>query len=187
MRRNGIAGGAKTEMQIRRIVTGQNATGKAIVLTDGPAPVVHNLESLPGFVPGDLWSRSSRAEVWSTSATPAPIGTDWDPDKLRPMPVPWKNGTALKIVELQPDARERDEPDTASAPLPIMQRTETVDYAIVLSGEAYLVLDDSEVLVRTGDVVIQQGNKHAWSNRSKQTCRIALFMIDGKYVRAHFQ
>jgi quercetin dioxygenase-like cupin family protein len=157
------------------------------VLSDGPAPVVHTLRSAPGSSTSDGWSRGSRVEVWSTSATPAPIGTDWDPDKLRPMLTPLKNGTALKILEFPPDAPEVVEPGSAAVSPPMMHRTETVDYAIVLSGEIYLMLDDSEVLVRKGDVVIQHGNSHAWRNRSKQTCHIALLMIDGKYVRAHFQ
>jgi mannose-6-phosphate isomerase-like protein (cupin superfamily) len=170
-------------MQTRRIVTGHDATGKAIVLSDGPAPVVHTLRSVPGYSRTDVWSRYSRTEVWSTNATPARIGGDWNPDKRRHTLTPPKNGTALKVVEIPPDAQEISEPDLVGAPHPLLHRTETVDHAVVLSGEIHLVLDDSEVLVRKGDVVVLQGNNHAWSNRGKQVCRIALFMIDGKYER----
>jgi uncharacterized cupin superfamily protein len=62
-----------------------------------------------------------------------------------------------------------------------MHRTETVDYAIILEGEMHLVLDDSEVLCRAGDVVIQCGTNHAWSNRSGRPCKVAFILIDGKF------
>ena len=60
-----------------------------------------------------------------------------------------------------------------------MHKTETIDYSIVLSGECHMVLDDSEVLVTAGDIVIQRGTNHAWSNRSDRPCRIAFVLIDG--------
>jgi mannose-6-phosphate isomerase-like protein (cupin superfamily) len=178
---DGIASETEMVMQRRRIVTDHDATGKAIVRSDGPAPVVHTLKSIPGYSRADAWSRYSRAEVWSTAATPAPIGSDWNPDKRRHTLTAPRNGTALKIVEIPPDPQGMNEPDPSGAPHPMMRRTETVDYAIVLSGDVHLVLDDSEILVRKGDVVVLQGNNHAWSNRGKQACCIALFMIDGKY------
>ena len=58
-------------------------------------------------------------------------------------------------------------------------RPKRFDYALVLSGECYMVLDDSEVLVTAGDVIIQRGTNHAWSNRSDRPCRIAFVLIDG--------
>ena len=66
------------------------------------------------------------------------------------------------------------------APHPLMHRTESVDYAIVLSGEIHLVLDDSETLLHEGDVVIERGTNHAWANRSGQPCRMLFVLIDGK-------
>ncbi len=60
-----------------------------------------------------------------------------------------------------------------------MHRTETIDYAIVLSGEIYLLLDAQDVLVRVGDVVVQCGTNHAWSNRSDKPCKIAFILIYG--------
>ena len=62
-----------------------------------------------------------------------------------------------------------------------MHRTETIDYAIVLSGEIYLLLDAQDVLVRVGDVVVQCGTNHAWSNRSDKPCKIAFILIDGRF------
>ena len=63
-----------------------------------------------------------------------------------------------------------------------MHRTETVDYALVLEGEIYLVLDDSEVLLKAGDVVVQRGTDHAWANRSDKVARMAFILVDGKFT-----
>ena len=63
----------------------------------------------------------------------------------------------------------------------MMHRTETLDYGIVLEGEIYLVLDDSETLLKPGDVVIQRGTNHAWSNRSDRVCRMAFILLDGRF------
>jgi uncharacterized cupin superfamily protein len=64
---------------------------------------------------------------------------------------------------------------------PLMHRTETVDYAVVLEGEVTLVLDDSDVTLKAGDVAIQRGRNHAWNNRSDQPCRILFVLIDGRF------
>jgi len=66
----------------------------------------------------------------------------------------------------------------APARNPFMHRTRSIDYAIVMSGEIHMLLDDSEVQLRAGDVLVQQGTNHAWVNRSKQNCRIAFVLID---------
>jgi mannose-6-phosphate isomerase-like protein (cupin superfamily) len=68
-------------------------------------------------------------------------------------------------------------------PHPLMHRTKTIDYAIVLSGEIYMVLDDSEVFLQAGDTIIQRGTNHAWSNRSEEPCVIAFVLIDGEFDR----
>ena len=63
----------------------------------------------------------------------------------------------------------------------MMHRTEAVDYGIIIEGEITLVLDDSEVLLRSGSVVIQRGTNHAWANRSGKVCRMLFVQIDGRY------
>ena len=65
---------------------------------------------------------------------------------------------------------------------PMMHRTETIDYAIVLEGEITLLLDDSDVELKAGDVVIQRGTSHAWSNRSQNVCRMRYVLIDGRFA-----
>lgn len=64
---------------------------------------------------------------------------------------------------------------------PSYHRTETVDYGIVLDSEITLLLDDSEVVVRAGDVVVQRGTAHGWVNRSDRPCCIAFILVDGRY------
>ena len=63
---------------------------------------------------------------------------------------------------------------------PRMHRTDSLDYAIVISGEIEMLLDDSQVHLKTGDVIVQQGTNHAWVNRGKEVCRIAFVLIDAK-------
>jgi uncharacterized cupin superfamily protein len=65
---------------------------------------------------------------------------------------------------------------------PFMHRTESVDYGIVLEGEITLLVDEGETTVRAGDIVIQRGTNHGWSNRSGKNCRIAFILIDGKFI-----
>ena len=95
-----------------------------------------------------------------------PVGTD-PPGPLSVQPAP--NGTKLRINELPPGA---------GSP---MHRTQTVDYGIVLDGEVVLVLDDSETVLRAGDVVVQRGTSHRWENRSGATARVAFILIDGAF------
>jgi uncharacterized cupin superfamily protein len=73
---------------------------------------------------------------------------------------------------------------------PLMHRTQTIDYAVVLEGELTLILDEEDVTLKAGDVVIQRGTSHAWSNRSDKKCRILYVLIDGKFdmdLAAKFQ
>ena len=63
-----------------------------------------------------------------------------------------------------------------------MHRTESIDYGIVLEGQITLVLDDSEVELKQGDIVVQRGTNHAWSNRSGALCRMAFILLDGRYA-----
>ena len=63
---------------------------------------------------------------------------------------------------------------------PMMHRTRSLDYAIIMSGEIDMLLDDGEVYLKAGDVVVQQATNHAWVNRGKEVCRIAFILMDGQ-------
>jgi uncharacterized cupin superfamily protein len=65
------------------------------------------------------------------------------------------------------------------APHPYMQKTQTLDFCLVLEGEITLVLDTAEVHLKAGDTVVQRGTNHAWSNRSNRPCRVAFSLHDG--------
>jgi quercetin dioxygenase-like cupin family protein len=144
----------------RRVVTGHDANGRSIVISDGQPPVLHDT---PG---GDALF----VEVWRTDAMPAPIAAVESEPTVRPVEIPpTANGTLVRLVEFQPRSRSP------------MHRTETVDYGIVLEGELYLVLDDSEVRLEPGDVVVQRGTNHAWDNRSDRPARVAFVLVDGRF------
>jgi quercetin dioxygenase-like cupin family protein len=133
-----------------------------VFVSDGPVPAAATTPS------GSLFY-----ELWATEATPAPIDAEQDDPAAGPLAVaPAPNGTKVRINELPPGA---------GSP---MHRTQTVDYGIVLDGEVVLVLDDSETVLRAGDVVVQRGTNHRWENRSGATARVAFILVDGAFTPA---
>ena len=176
---------------IHRVVTGHDADGKAIVASNGPLPTVVEIAAVPGTV---------FHEVWSTAASPAPVDNGPDPTLGALMLPPPPLGTRIRFVDIPPDTPELLARGAASAqaafaqigdagastaqahsPHPLMHRTESVDYGIVIEGELTLVLDDSEVQLKPGSVVVQRGTNHAWANRSGQPCRMLFVLIDGTF------
>lgn len=176
---------------IRRIVTGHNPEGQAVIDSDGPLPTVVELAALPGTV---------FHEVWSTEGSPAPVGNGPDPSVGSIRLPPPRHGTRIRFVDIPPDTddflrhgaeRMKDafaeigdahaSTVEATSPHPLMHRTESVDYGIVISGEMTLVLDKGETLLKAGDVVIQRGTNHAWANRSGQPCRMLFILVDGRF------
>jgi mannose-6-phosphate isomerase-like protein (cupin superfamily) len=177
---------------VRRVVTGHDKSGKAIVLSDGPAPFAITNPSRPGYVSTD---------IWRTSATPATITAQAAEPTLGPRrQLPQKNGTVIRVNRVMPETDEvrnitPEQSKRIFAALgneqastfgkngihPLMHRTETIDYAVILAGEIYCVLDDSEVLLKAGDILVQCGTNHAWSNRSNAPCDILFVLIDGQF------
>jgi quercetin dioxygenase-like cupin family protein len=144
----------------RRVVTGHDERGVSVFALDGPVPVNRVAPDGAYFY-----------EIWSTDATPAPIGADAPDPTLSPLTVPPPpNGTKIRINELPPGA------------VSPVHRTQSVDYGIVLSGEVVLVLDDSETVLRAGDVVVQRGTSHRWENRTAENARVAFILIDGVFT-----
>lgn len=176
---------------IHRVVTGHDAAGKAVVASDGPLPTVVEIAAIPGTV---------FHEVWCTAGAPAPVDNGTDPTTAPLMLPPPKHGTRIRFVDIPPDTPELlahgaakmkdafaqigDEKAStvkAHSPHPLMHRTESVDYGIVIEGELTLVLDDSEVQLKPGSVVVQRGTNHAWANRSGRPCRMLFVLVDGRY------
>ncbi|MCX7313025.1 MAG: cupin domain-containing protein [Alphaproteobacteria bacterium] len=175
---------------IRRVVTGHNAQGKAIFIADGPAPAV--FDRGPGA--------TAVTELWETGATPASNAGNADPTGGAQRLPPPKNGSKFRVVEYPPDSKrvaalhstgaetganaksEGYVRDTANMRHPGFHKTSTIDYAVVLSGEIYALMDEGEVLLKAGDVLVQRGTNHAWSNRTEEPCCIAFVLIDADPV-----
>jgi mannose-6-phosphate isomerase-like protein (cupin superfamily) len=176
---------------IHRTVTGHDENGKAIVSSQEPLPTVVEIAAVPGMV---------FHEVWATDGSPAPVDNGNDPTLVPLRLLPPKSGTRVRFVDFPPetpDALVRGSENSKNAfaeigdvaaltvktdsPHPLMHRTETVDYGIVIEGEIILVLDDSEVLLGPGSVVVQRGTNHAWANRSGRPCRMLFVLVDGTY------
>lgn len=169
---------------IRRVVTTHDANGKAVVLFDGDAPNV-KVRQVGGFV---------STLMWVLDALPAKHSGAKDLGDVVIGTAPPPNGAAFRIVDFPPvtgeldaEAHQRMTKEMGLAHQhhegrpprhPFMHRTKSVDFGIVLSGEIDMLLDDSEVHVKAGDVVVQQGTNHAWVNRGSETCRIAFILID---------
>jgi len=151
----------------RRVVTGHDENGVSVVVSDGIVPV-HRVMPQDGV---------GFYEIWQTEVTPAPIHrvepSEPTERTLRVPPEP--NGTKIRINEFFPGFINE-----LGNQSPI-HRTESIDYGIVLEGEIYLVLDDSEVLLKAGDVVVQRGTDHAWANRSSTVCRVAFILVGGTF------
>jgi len=172
---------------IRRVVTGKDSTGKAIAIIDAVATTVLRREEL-GI---------TNTLLWVTDSTPADLSNQEDAANQKVGVVAPPGGTIFRVVEftperevkadyetrlrvfqgigLAPEGGSRNEPRN-----PAMQRTKTIDYALILSGEIDMLLDDSEIHLKAGDVVIQRGTNHAWANRGNQPCQVAFVMVDAK-------
>jgi len=172
---------------IRRVVTGKDAAGKAVVLMDNAAPNVRERKD----------AGVAATFLWLTESTPANISQLHGPDAFPSGITPPSNGTIFRVVEFAPEkhitanyeTRLRHTQQLGLAPEgpsrdrprdPGMHRTRTLDYAIVLTGEIDMLLDDSEVHLKAGDVLIQQATNHAWVNRGERPCQVAFILIDAK-------
>ena len=173
---------------VRRIVTTVDDSGKAVVLFDSDNPHTVKRPDRP---------TTSRL-LWVTGETPADICGPADRAALamgkigispprRRLGVPHRRVPAARSRGRQADNDHLHHQIGGDAPKrglppshPFMHRTRTIDYAIVMDGEIDMLLDDSEIHMKAGDVLIQQGTNHAWVNRGKETCRIAFILIDSQ-------
>jgi mannose-6-phosphate isomerase-like protein (cupin superfamily) len=183
-----------SEAPVRRVVTGHDAQGRAIIQQDGGVPRVQRV----GGPHGPLFY-----EVWNTRDTPVAIDrASGEPAEEGIQLAPPRNGTRIRVLDIPPEdsSIKSVTPEEAKAHFAevgaatasshkasgsrhaFMHRTETVDYGIVLEGEVTLIMDEGETTVRAGDIVIQRGTNHGWANRSSSHCRIAFILIDGQFT-----
>jgi len=145
-------------LQLRRVVTGHDTNGRAVVKID---EISKNLVSArPG---------ATACVVWTTESFPVDNTGEAD-EGLRKTGTTLSNGTVFRVVEFAPGGAPR------------VHRTDSIDYAVVISGEIDMELDDSVVHLKAGDVVVQRGTIHNWVNRGGAPCVIAFVLIDAKPV-----
>lgn len=171
--------------EIRRLVTGQDANGKSNFTMDGDAPNVQIMDAMGGLAVTDLW------ETYDSPADNSGTADNADrPVHLEPGP----RGNIIRIVEFPPDSAWKSGADGAAAFAqmqashaadtegssgdPGMHKTNTVDYALVLDGEIWAVMDTDERLMKTGDVLIQRGTNHAWANKTEENSTVMFVLSD---------
>lgn len=182
---------AKNPNPLRRVVTGHDAQGNSCVIFDSDAPNVYHRTDINAFF----------TDFWTIESIPAGLSGNKDEgaEAAHFSHSPPIKGTLFRIVQsAAPDRskprdlkREQEEfvrmnPGNVSelkidGPAPLYHRTPSVDYGLNLGCDRYLVLDDSEALVRRGDIVVQLGNYHAWPNRTDEAGCMAFDMIGAKF------
>jgi mannose-6-phosphate isomerase-like protein (cupin superfamily) len=177
-----IVGSSAAASDIRRVVTGLDERNHAVVLFDSPISLKQDSPVI------------SSTNFWITDSAPPSLSKQ-DPAN-RPIGVsPPDNGTKFRLVEFAPldsatEAKLPPEmimkgvshPPEKGIPVkhPMMHRTRTLDYAVILSGEIDMMLDDTSVHLKQGDVIVQQATNHGWVNHSAQPCRILFVLMDSK-------
>jgi mannose-6-phosphate isomerase-like protein (cupin superfamily) len=160
----------------RRVVTGHR-NGKGTVLFDGPAPN-RKLRQASGLV---------STLLWVTDESPADISGSADRAEREIGVPPPPRGSLFRMVEFPPAGKamsreavlkEMGLAGQSASAHPGMHKTRSVDYAVVIEGEIDMVLDEGEVHLAAGDVLVQQGTNHAWVNRGERPCRIAFVLLD---------
>jgi mannose-6-phosphate isomerase-like protein (cupin superfamily) len=144
--------------QFRRVVTGHDATGRAIVKIDDVS--TNQVSARPG---------ATACVVWTTEGFPVDNTGEGD-EGLRKTGTTLDNGTVFRILELAPGVSPRN------------HRTDSIDYAVIMSGEVDMELDDTSVHLKAGDVLVQRGTIHNWVNRGTEPCVIAFVLIAAKPV-----
>jgi hypothetical protein len=174
--------------RFRRVVTGHDADGQSIILSDETSRHIMPIMNQANFAVTDFWK---------TLATPADNGTKsaGDPCGLPIQVAPPAGGSVFRVVQFPPDRDWAEKAAALGGSVPIdetaksaskggvvrhahMHRTRSIDYAIVLSGEIWAVMDVGETKLVAGDVLIQRGTNHAWANRSDAPCIVAFVLID---------
>ena len=173
--------------KVRRVVTGHDRDGKSTFLIDGIAPNVKEMESMPGLALTDLWEtdgapankrgRTTQRRARSVSSRRR-TGQSCGSLNFRPTPI---GATAPTHARLSSSIGAGAAKDAHSAD-PMMHKTATVDYIIVIKGEIWAIMEKGETLLKAGDVLVQRGTNHSWSVRTKEPCIIAAVLVSANPV-----
>jgi quercetin dioxygenase-like cupin family protein len=146
-------------VHVRRVVTGHNTNGRAVVKIDEVSKNI--ISGRPGATSCVLWTTES-----------FPVNNTGDADEaLRKVGTTLENGTVFRVVEFAPGVAPRN------------HRTDSIDYAVVVSGEIDMEMDESVVHLKAGDVLVQRGTIHNWVNRGAKPCVIAFVLVDAAPVK----
>lgn len=149
---------------VRRVVTGHDAQGRAIVITDELAKNVIN--NRPG---------AHSTVIWSTDQFPVDNDGAADPT-TKSIGTTLENGTVFRVVRYAPGVTPR------------RHRTDSIDYAVVVSGEIHMELDDGVVAsLKQGDVLVQRGTVHNWVNKGDVDCIIAFVLVSANPAKVNGQ
>ena len=149
-------------MKLRRVVTGHDATGKAVIWKDEVNPnQFHPVDRIVG------------ALMWVTDESPFDFTKNEDMGALRVGTAPPAGGTRFAVLEIEPGNEFH-----------ALHRTDSIDHVICMAGEIDMHLDEAVVKLAAGDVLIQRGTSHAWVNRGSAPARLAVILLDGKPKRA---
>lgn len=177
---------------VRRVITGHDKDGNAVVVIDGAAPNVRERKTANVF----------STVMWSEKETPVVMRGGTADQSLGEIPLdPPPMGSVFRIVEMHPvkDGGAAVDHATTAAEIgakpqvksrfvakkprhPFIHRTDSIDYVVILEGEIDMLLDKGEVHLKAGDVVIQRGTNHAWVNRGEAPCRFAIVLVPGEVV-----
>jgi quercetin dioxygenase-like cupin family protein len=146
--------------QVRRVITGHDANGKAVAKID---EVVKNVrEGRPGAM---------AHAIWTTEGFPASNDTQEDA-AARPVQTTLPGGTIFRVIEFKPGVQARN------------HRTDSIDYIVVMDGEIDMEMDGTTVHIKAGDVMVQRGTIHNWINNGTKSCILAVILVDAKPVTA---
>jgi len=148
-------------VKVRRVVTGHDGSGRAVVKIDEVSKNV--VSNRPG---------TSACVIWTTDTIPADNSGDADASTKK-VGTTLPGGTVFRVIEFSPGVTPR------------VHRTDSIDYAVVISGEIDMELEQgSEVHLKAGDVVVQRGTVHNWINRGRAPCIMAFVLVDAKPATA---
>ena len=176
--------------RFRRLISGHDLQGRSIIISDGLSPHVMPIMDQPNFAVTDFW------KAFSSPADNSPA-TAKDPCSVPIQVAPPTGGHVFRVVQFPPDKDWAEKAEAAGGSMPIdetakaaskggearhahMHRTRSIDYAIVLQGEIWAVMDVGESKMTAGDVLVQRGTNHAWANRSNEVCIMAFILIDAQ-------
>ncbi len=141
-------------INVRRVVTGHDENGKAVVRIDDRG--AHAKSNRPNM---------TAQVIWTTDDLPVNFAEDGEDKGAREIGTTVQNGSVFRVIEFAPGVTPRN------------HRTDSIDYAVVVSGEIDMEMDDTLVHLRAGDVLVQRGTIHNWMNQGTEPCVIAFVLI----------